>query len=747
MMEKPHRPGFGLVGRGLAAAGALLLCGLLVGFALLGYVALTLPVSRDLVLEPTRPSLLLEAADGQAFASRGTLKGRPVTMDSLPPHLVHAVLAIEDRRFYDHPGLDLWGIVRALMANLRAGEVREGGSTITQQLAKVLFLPPERTLRRKLQELMIALWLEHNLTKDEILARYLNTVYFGAGAYGVEGAARRYFGTPVRDLDLSQAAMLAGLIRAPSALTPLRDPEAAAARAAQVLGAMVEAGSLDQARAAEARAAPAQLVVSPDRSAGYNYFADWAAQTAGRLIGPLPADFTLRTTLDLKLQSLAERVVAEHLGGEGEAKPVSQAALLALAPDGAVLAMVGGRAYGESQFNRVTQARRQPGSLFKLFVYLAALKAGFHPESVLPDQPIEIDGWQPQNYDGRYLGRVSLRDAFAKSINTVAVRLSEAVGRDKVIAVARDLGVTAKLTPGPSLALGTSETTLLEMTAAYGALASGVEKLEPYGIRAIDGPGAGLGLRSPPGDRAPGQGRDWPREAMLELLTAAVETGTGRAARLDHPVAGKTGTSQDHRDAWFVGFTSGLVVGVWVGNDDNTPMKDVTGGRLPARIWHDFVLAAEGLRAAPLDEPKLDAFAGLAGHRAVPSAEPGKAGVAPPLSLAEQLHGKSAVRPPLQGFPQVLDTASLGFGPQVARLMGVRGEKGGFVRELQEYIGGRPVTCRPFDGATYSCEVGGHDLSQVVLFNGGGRSDADAPPYLKSAESHARQQGLGLWRR
>ncbi|MDH3475398.1 MAG: PBP1A family penicillin-binding protein [Rhodospirillales bacterium] len=727
-------------------AGFLLLASLLAGSAVLGYLALTLPVSRDLVREPSRPSLVLLAADGEAFASRGTLKTEPVALERLPPDLVNAVLAIEDRRFYDHPGLDWRGVGRALLANLRAGEVREGGSTITQQLAKVMFLPPDRTFERKLQELMIALWLERNLTKDEILERYLNRIYLGAGAYGVEAAARRYFGKPARDLDLSESAMIAGLIRAPSVLTPTRDPEAARERSSQVLTAMVEAGLLDAKRAAAARQAPARLAVPADRGSGRNYFADWVAETADRLIGPVAADFTLRTTLRPEFQALAEQVVAEYLAAHGEALGVSQAALVALSLDGAVLAMVGGRSYAESQFNRATQARRQPGSLFKLFVYLAALEAGFGPDTILPDQPITIDEWQPQNYDGRYRGPVSLRDAFAQSINTVAVRLSEAVGRDKIIAVARDLGVTSELTSEPSLALGSSETILLEMTAAYGALAAGRLRLEPYGIEAIEGPGEGLGLTQPFGEAPPGGRFAWPREEMLDLLRAAVETGTGRAAQLPYPVAGKTGTSQDHRDAWFVGFTSGLVVGVWVGNDDNAPMNEVTGGKLPARIWRDFVVAAEQQGGVPVAEAKLDAFAGLAGHRSVPPAGLGAGEEEGELSLSELLHGKRAV-PLLEGVPEVLDSGALAFGPDVARLMGVRGEKGRFIGELQQYIGGRPVTCRPFDAASYSCEVGGYDLSEVVLFNGGGRSAPDAPPFLKAAETHARQQGLGVWGR
>ena len=396
------------------------------------------------------------------------------------------MLAIEDRRFRSHLGVDLRGIGRALVANLTAGGVREGGSTITQQLARLLYLSQERTLRRKLQEAMLAVWLELRLGKDEILERYLNGVYFGAGAYGVEGAARRYFRKPARELSLSEAAMLAGLIQAPSDYAPTRDLTVAQERASVVLGAMVDAGVLAQEAADAARASPAVPVVEPEAVPGRAYFADWAAGEAGELLGPLSADYAVRTTLDLELQALAERVIASASGGRrARTKRVSQAALVALGADGAVLAMVGGRDYRESQFNRATQARRQPGSLFKLFVYLAAFETGLTPDTVLMDEPVQVGDWQPENHSGRHMGPVELRTAFALSLNSIAVKLIQEVGPERVIEVARRLGITSPLEPNPSLALGTSGTTLLEITRAYAAVATGRLDITPYGIAAV----------------------------------------------------------------------------------------------------------------------------------------------------------------------------------------------------------------------------------------------------------------------
>jgi penicillin-binding protein 1A len=688
---------------------ALLLIG---GGGFLVYCLFTLPLSGGLAAQPSPPAIIVEDDTGKAFSSRGVFRGEPVTVDQLPANLVHAVLAIEDRRFFEHSGIELWGIARAAWRDLQTGAAREGGSTITQQLVRLTYLSPERTIRRKVQEVMLAVWLESRLDKKEILTRYLNSAYFGAGAYGVDAAAKRYFGKDARSLDLAEAAMLAGLVRAPSALSPVRDLDAARQRAETVLQAMVEAGFIGQSEAAQARAHPAQLAVPPETEPGSNYFADAAEAEVTRLLGSPQTDLTVRSTLDPALQNVAERVVAHWLAAEGRARHVGQAALVALAPDGAVLAMVGGRDYGESQFNRVTQARRQPGSLFKIFVYLAAFNAGFTPDSILVDQPVEIGDWQPADYGGRFRGPVSLRTAFAQSINSISVQLVQQVGVNRVIEMAKSLGIKSELPAVPSLALGTAEVTLLEMTAAMNAIAVNTKSIEPYMAQAIRANGKTPLYKHPDvTTETPG----WNRTAMMELLQAVVKEGTGKAARLDRPVAGKTGTSQDYRDAWFVGFTTDFVVGVWAGNDDDTPMKEVVGGDLPAKIWHDFVAAAEAIKAS----------------RTAPTASASVDGAASPI----------------EGVPVVVDTATLSFGARTVRLAGVSGENGELARDMARYIGGRQVTCRPDDAVTsqYRCRVGAYDLAQAVLFNGGGRAAADAPPALKSAEDAARSAGRGLW--
>lgn len=573
-------------------------------FLMLGYFAYTLPLPEGFADGSERASMLLRTDDGQTFASRGKFRGEALAAKDLPPHLVNAVIAAEDRRFFDHGGLDLRGIGRALVANVTAGGIRQGGSTITQQLAKLSFLEPDRTIKRKVQDMMLALWLENRLSKDEILARYLNQVYFGAGAYGVEAAAWRYFKKSARALKLSESAMLAGMIQAPSYYSPVRDLEAARERAARVLSIMLEEGFVTEDEAAAARESPAELAIAPDAHPGWNYFADWADDQTRGLLGPLTADLVVSTTLDPVIQDLAEQTVARWSGVLGEGEEAPQVALLAMTHDGAVVAMVGGRDYGESQFNRATQAKRQPGSAFKLFVYLAALDAGFKPDSLAVDEPVEVDGWQPRNYSESYRGEVTLRTAFADSINTVAVKLTEHVGREKVIGVARVLGISSDIKPTPSLALGSFEVTLLELTAAYAAIAADVKRVEPYAIREIRGRGRTLYEHRIPASNKRGV-LPWKRDAMVDMLMATVQSGTGRAAAFGRPAAGKTGTSEDNRDGWFIGFTGDLVVGVWVGRDDNKPVEGLNGGGLPARIWRDFMTAV--YRTAPAEGAALAA--------------------------------------------------------------------------------------------------------------------------------------------
>src|SRR5499425_1347490 len=401
-----------------------------------GYVAYcmaTLPVGGGLVIEPTPSALIVEAADGQVFATRGVFKGDKLTAQDIPANLSRAIVAIEDRHFYEHGGFYLPSMLRAAIRNMISGSAHEGGSTITQQLARMTYLSPERTIKRKVQEAVLARWMERRLGKEEILSRYLNTAYFGAGVYGVDAAAKRYFGKTAKELSLSEAAMLAGLVRSPSALAPTRHLESARQRASLVLKAMVETGAISREQAEAARQHPATLRVPPDNPPGTNYFVDMLGSDLKQLVGAPSKDLTLRSTLDLNVQSIAESVIARRLKAEGRAKRVTQAALVAMAPDGAILAMVGGRDYTESQFNRATQAKRQPGSLFKVFVYLAAFQKGLDPQMTAVDRPVQIGDWAPENYGGRFRGQMTLRSAFAHSINSVAVQVADAIGIQAVI--------------------------------------------------------------------------------------------------------------------------------------------------------------------------------------------------------------------------------------------------------------------------------------------------------------------------
>ncbi len=588
------------------------------GFSTLTYFAYTLPLSDNFGAPESQASITLLSRDDEVFAMRGYFDAEILSLDDIPRHLVQAVLAIEDRRFYRHFGIDPIGMGRAAAVNLLAGEVRQGGSTITQQLAKMMFLSRERTFKRKIQEVILALWLENSLSKDEILVRYLNKVYLGAGAYGIDGAAQRYFNKSARGLTLAESAMLAGLIRAPSHLAPTRNLQAARTRARLVLKSMVEADFIDNPAANAARVEEVTLAVNPNTqiTKGSQYFADWIAAETRAVLGPFSADLTVETTMHLGLQKLAEGTLRHWLETDGPKRNVTQGGMIVLSHDGEVLAMVGGKDYNTSQFNRATQARRQPGSLFKLFVYLAAFDAGLTPDTVMTDQALQVDNWTPQNYGGHYRGEVTLRTAFADSINSVAVQLTEKVGRGRVIGVARSLGIRSSLKSHPSLALGTSEVTLMEMTAAYAAMAADVKKISPFGVRAIRGTGRQLykhRVTKTPRSQAT---LPWKRDEMIDLLVNTVDHGTGKAAQLSAPVAGKTGTTQDYRDAWFIGFTADIIVGIWLGNDDNAPMERVSGGDLPAKIWRDYITSAYRLDGATPKRQEL-----LAGIPPVPEPE------------------------------------------------------------------------------------------------------------------------------
>ncbi|MDD3183198.1 MAG: PBP1A family penicillin-binding protein [Alphaproteobacteria bacterium] len=587
------RAGFAfLFAKAWRAVVLLMIWGFVAGGGLIAWYAYDMPDIRQVAQPERRPAITLLADDGTVFKRYGDLYGQRVTIKDVPVNLVNAIMAIEDRRFYSHFGIDVFGLLRALVSNVIAGHVVQGGSTITQQLAKNLFLTPQRTTRRKVQEMLLAFWLEHTYTKDQILTAYLNRVYLGSGAYGVDAAADIYFGKPVSALNLRECALIAGLLRAPSRYAPTNDPVQALERAKTVLGAMVDADYITEAEKNSAIDDVPMPRRKPGAGGDGHYYADWIVDQVMALLENAPQDVVVLTTIDLKLQRIAERKLDGVLASEGASKKVEEGALVAMTTDGAVRAMVGGRDYGESQFNRATQAMRQPGSSFKPVIYLAALLQGMRPDDTFEDAPIRIGKWTPENYDGKYHGTVSARDALAKSLNTVAVRMMQNVGVSKVINTARMLGVTSDLGADLSLALGTNLVTPLELTGVYAALATGGRAVTPYGIKEIRSRDGKI-LYHRDDVTFPVTVNPQAVATLVDMMTGVVTYGTGKRAALDRPVAGKTGTSSDYRDAWFLGFTGDYVTGVWVGNDDNKPMKKVTGGSLPAGLWHDFMVEAE----------------------------------------------------------------------------------------------------------------------------------------------------------
>lgn len=646
---KPPRTRWWWAKRALAALFVLFLI-------LLAWLAVTAPLSKS--LEPIAPpEITLLAADGTPIARSGAVVEEPVAVDRLPPHVVQAFLAIEDRRFYSHWGIDPRGLARALWSNITGSSV-QGGSTITQQLAKISFLTPERSLTRKLREMLIAFWLEAWLTKDEILARYLSNAYFGDNVYGLRAASLHYFYRQPEKLKPEQAILLAGLVQAPSRFAPTRNWQGASRRAAMVRAAMVDAGYLSQAEA-DALPQPRLDVHERPKLANGTYFADWAMPQARALTEMSHSRLTLTTTLDARLQRAAERIVAR--AGLGKA----QVALVAMRTNGEVVAMVGGKSHAQSPFNRATQAKRQPGSTFKLFVYLAALEAGMEPGSVIEDSPITTGSYRPRNAGDRYRGLISLEEAFTHSSNVAAVRLFQKVGSEKVIKQATQLGLKGPFTEGdPSLALGSGSATLLEMTAAFAGVAGNQWPVEPHAFKReeqgwiewlVDGPDS-YSSRV--------------HEQMQDMLRAAVNRGTGRAASLNIPNFGKTGTSQDNRDALFIGYAGDLVVGVWIGNDDNSPMQGIRGGGLPARIWRQFM--GEALPGA------------VPQRRAAP--------VAPP----EEVDPDPVIGPLLEG-------------------------------EIEGQVGGANVRVTP-DGLTISGDVGGAPVEVTVDGNGANVQRQRPPP-------------------
>jgi penicillin-binding protein 1A len=596
-----------------------------------------LPDINNLQLKGQSHDVTILDVHGRLIARRGLTQGAMVAANQLPPYVPEAFIAIEDRRFRGHIGLDPIGLGRALLEDLAAGHVVQGGSTITQQLAKNLFLESKRTFDRKAQEALLALYLESRYSKEQILTLYLNRVYFGAGVYGIEAAAERFFGKPAIALSLPEAAMLAGSVKAPARFNPLSDVDASVARGATVLRAMADAGFIDSKTAADATATRPRIV-HVTGTPGSGYFADWVVSRIPGYAGDFNEPVLVETTFDLSMQAKAEHAVSLGLARDGRKLNASEAALIALAPDGAVKAMVGGRSYGQSPYNRATDALRQPGSAFKPFVYLTAFEHGRKPDDTMNDGPVDIGGWKPNNYEGKYEGEITLARAFAKSSNAVAAQLTQQVGAAAVAGTAHRLGIGSELSAVPSLALGSSSVTPLELTAAYAPFANGGDGVIPYAIiriRTKSGRllyarhGSGVGEVMNAANAA----------ALTGLMVEAVTSGTGKAARLDgRPSAGKTGTTQDFHDAWFVGFTADLVCGVWIGNDGNAPMRHATGGTLPARMFKSFMEAAEkDMPVRPLKSLTLVPFA------------------APVAATPVASEAASAVPPPPQEKPSTFD--------------------------------------------------------------------------------------------
>lgn len=559
----------------------------------------TLPdTTKLLTTGPSRDVTLLDDQHRQ-IAQRGLTQGAMVDVRQMPGYVANAFIAIEDRRFRSHLGLDPIGMIRALFQNVQSGHVVQGGSTLTQQLAKNLFLRPDRTFDRKVQELLLALYLESRYSKDQILTLYLNRVYFGAGVYGVEAAAEHFFGKSAHALTLTEAAMLAGSVKAPARFNPLADPDASIRRAAVVLRAMQDAGFISESQRADAATTRPRIVRESAHDSGY--FTDWVISQIPSYAGDVNQPVVVETTFDADLQARASRSLRTGLARDGTSLGAGEGALVAMTTDGAVRALVGGRSYSYSTFNRATDARRQPGSAFKPFVYLTAFEHGSNPSDKMVDGPFALGKWKPGNYEGKYEGEMTLTRAFAKSSNSIAAQLTQRVGPASVMKTARRLGLTSDLMAVPAIALGVFEVSPLELTAAYAPFANGGISVMPFAIQRIrTKDGKVLYERKGSGSGRAMSARN--AAQMTTLMVETVTTGTGKAARLnERPSAGKTGTTQDFRDAWFVGFTADLVCGVWVGNDNNRPMKHVTGGGLPARIFKEFMETAEaGLPVRPL---------------------------------------------------------------------------------------------------------------------------------------------------
>jgi len=599
----------------------LALWALIAAVGTIAFAVSTLPPIQTLEVPKRPPTVEIVGTDGRPLVTRGEMSGTDISIKELPPYLPRAFVAIEDRRFFSHFGIDPIGLIRAAAANVLRRGVSQGGSTITQQLAKNLFLTQERTLWRKMQEVVLALWLERRFSKTEILELYLNRVYFGSGAYGVEAAAQRYFGKPAREVKVAEAAMLAGVVKSPSRLAPSRNPDGAERRARAVLAAMTELGFVTETMAKSALAQPAHAIKTVG-TGSLNYVADWIMDVLDDLVGRVEQDLVVETSIDPTLQAAAEKALTDELALKGQKLDVAQGALVAITPEGAVRAMVGGRNYAESQFNRAVAAKRQPGSAFKPFVYLTALERGLTPETVREDKPVALKGWKPENYSREYHGPVTLTQALALSLNTVAVRLTLEVGPRAVAKTAYRLGIASKLDANPSLALGTSEVSLIELTCAYAPFANSGNATMPYVVARVRTRAGKILFTHAP--QKLGRIIEPRHIAMMNaMMRETLVSGTAQRAQLPGwAAAGKTGTSQDFRDAWFVGYTGHLVTGVWLGNDDSSPTKKATGGALPVDIWSRFMkVAHQGVPVASL--PGLTGAASFASALPNPLLSPG----------------------------------------------------------------------------------------------------------------------------
>lgn len=648
--RRPQRWRGWLVGFAVA-----LVIGLGVLVAMVFATAAALPDHDELVTRPRGQSIVVRAVDGSVLATTGPSYGEWLTADQLPQTIIRAMVAVEDRRFWWHPGVDPIGFARAMAVNLRCLCWRQGGSTITQQVAKNVFLTSERTFARKGREMVLALALETRLTKRQILELYLNRVYFGGGAYGVDAASRRFFGHPATILDPAEAAILAGLVKAPTRYAPSSDQARSKMRARTVLATMVDAGVMTATEADAVALDDVRFTPAP-RQASVRYFTDWVMDQAVDLTQELAAPLDVRTTLDPRIQAAAERALRENL--PGQADPPVQGAAVVLGMDGSVKAMAGGRDYTASSYNRALLAQRQPGSAFKLFVYVAALEAGYRPEDLVVDEPVTIGRWSPKNSDRQFRGDVTLEEAFARSINTVAVKLADEVGFGEVARVARRLGIATRISQEPAMALGASEVTLLDLTSAYRTVGAGGAAITPFAISEIRSGSQRILYRRLPDAGVPVIS---PRTAsdMVRMLTMTVKYGTGTRAASSRSVAGKTGTTSDNRDGWFLGFSGDLAAGIWMGRDDARPVPGLSGGRAPARAWSQLIgLAQSGQQDTPLfqaesgelvegvSEPDAEAYGYAESDPVEPAETPAEPGVSDGPLTDQWLNDALADDPP-----------------------------------------------------------------------------------------------------